>query len=137
MHLAVNWNLCLKCAAACILDGHNAGLVLTLYTLYAGASLILKKPSTQPGINLDRNGELDADELLTQRTPCKRRTINEYGTVCSASLWLKAHAAKANRKSDTVLLTPCPKTAVPFPTAVFCNQHNGEVCSALPHYTVI
>jgi len=100
LHLAVNWRTFASYVRQrASLMAITAGLVISLFTLYAGASLSPQK--SHPLIQVfdqDRNGELDADEIADATITLQKMDNNHDGSVSLSELMADSARSKGKQK---------------------------------------
>ena len=100
LHLAVNWRTFASYVRQrASLMAITAGLVISLFTLYAGASLSPQK--SHPLIQVfdqDRNGELDADEIADATITLQKMDNNRDGSVSLSELMADSARSKGKQK---------------------------------------
>lgn len=100
LHLAVNWRTFASYVRQrASLMAITAGLVISLFTLYAGASLSPQK--SHPLIQVfdqDRNGELDADEIADATITLQKMDNNRDGRVSLSELMADSARSKGKQK---------------------------------------
>lgn len=100
LHLAVNWRTFASYVRQrASLMAITAGLVVSLFTLYAGASLSPQK--SHPLIQVfdqDRNGELDADEIADATITLQKMDNNRDGSVSLSELMADSTRSKGKQK---------------------------------------
>jgi len=100
LHLAVNWRTFASYVRQrASLMAITAGLVISLFTLYAGASL--SPPKSHPLIQVfdqDRNGELDADEIADATITLQKMDNNRDGSVSLSELMADSARSKGKQK---------------------------------------
>ncbi|ACD94169.1 DUF4405 domain-containing protein [Trichlorobacter lovleyi] len=100
LHLAVNWRTFASYVRQrASLMAITAGLVISLFTLYAGASLSPQK--SHPLIQVfdqDRNGELDADEIADATITLQKMDNNRDGSVSPSELMADSTRSKGKQK---------------------------------------
>ncbi|QOX77673.1 DUF4405 domain-containing protein [Trichlorobacter lovleyi] len=100
LHLAVNWRTFASYVRQrASLMAITAGLVISLFTLYAGAALSPQK--SHPLIQVfdqDRNGELDADEIADATITLQKMDNNRDGSVSLSELMADSTRSKGKQK---------------------------------------
>jgi len=100
LHLAINWRTFASYVRQrASLMAITAGLVISLFTLYAGASLSPQK--SHPLIQVfdqDRNGELDADEIADATITLQKMDNNRDGSVSPSELMADSTRSKGKQK---------------------------------------
>lgn len=100
LHLAVNWRTFTSYVRQrSSLIAIAAGLVISLCTLYAGATLNPQK--SHPLIQVfdqDRNGELDADEIADATITLQKMDSNHDGTVSLSEFMADSARSKGKQK---------------------------------------